>query len=96
VTASRKPLSFCVDTEHAARMRQALINENPDLAQQNERYVMRITGDDAMAAPSWETSSTGSQKPGIVTTSRLPLHRRGRTNLPPHRPRPRGGIDDRV
>src|SRR5229473_1292869 len=43
----QKTIVFCVNTEHAARMRQALINENADLAQQNERYVMRITGDDA-------------------------------------------------
>ena len=42
----QKTIVFCVDTEHAARMRQALINENPDLAGDNPRYVMRITGDD--------------------------------------------------
>ena len=28
------------------RVRQALINENKDLAQKNGRYVMGITGDD--------------------------------------------------
>ena len=33
----------------AARMRQALINENPDLAGNNPRYVLRITGDDEEA-----------------------------------------------
>lgn len=43
----QKTIIFCVDTEHAARMRQALINENQDLVQQDERYAMRITGDDA-------------------------------------------------
>jgi type I restriction enzyme R subunit len=43
----QKTIVFCVDTEHAARMRQAFINENPDLVQQHSRYVMRITGDDA-------------------------------------------------
>ncbi len=32
----QKTIVFCVDTEHAARMRQALINENPDLVQQND------------------------------------------------------------
>src|SRR6266571_1489546 len=31
----QKTIVFCVDTEHAARMRQALLNENPDLARQN-------------------------------------------------------------
>ena len=43
----QKTIVFCVDTEHAARMRQALVNENTDLSQQTRRYVMRITGDDA-------------------------------------------------
>ena len=31
----QKTIVFCVDTEHAARMRQALVNENPDLVQQS-------------------------------------------------------------
>ena len=43
----QKTIVFCVDQEHAARMRQALINENADLVADNQRYVMRITGDDA-------------------------------------------------
>ena len=38
---------FCEDIDHAERMRQALVNENPDLAAQNRKYVMRITGDNA-------------------------------------------------
>ena len=42
----QKTIVFCVDQEHAARMRQALINENADLVAENHRYVMRITGDD--------------------------------------------------
>jgi type I restriction enzyme R subunit len=43
----QKTIIFCVDEEHAARMRQALINENKDLCNENHRYVMRITGSDA-------------------------------------------------
>ena len=43
----QKTIVFCVDEEHAARMRQALINENKDLCNENHRYVMRITGSDA-------------------------------------------------
>jgi type I restriction enzyme, R subunit len=43
----QKTIVFCVDQEHAARMRQALINENADLVAENHRYVMRITGSDA-------------------------------------------------
>src|SRR5439155_13384687 len=42
----QKTIIFCVDQEHAARMRQALVNENADLVAENHRYVMRITGID--------------------------------------------------
>ena len=68
----QKTIVFCVDTEHAARMRQAFINENQDLVQQNARYVMRITGNDKEG-----TEQIGnfidpeSRYPVIVTTSRL-------------------------
>src|SRR5699024_4336504 len=40
-----KTIVFCVDIEHAERMRQALINENKDLYKENDRYIMLITGD---------------------------------------------------
>jgi type I restriction enzyme, R subunit len=42
----QKTIVFCIDQEHAARMRQALINENRDLCTANHRYIMRITGSD--------------------------------------------------
>lgn len=68
----QKTIVFCVDTEHAARMRQALVNENADLVQQNGRYVMRITGDDAEgAAQIGNFIDPESRWPVIVTTSRL-------------------------
>jgi len=68
----QKTIVFCVDTEHAARMRQALINENPDLVQQNGRYVMRITGDDAEGcAQIGNFIDPEARYPAIVTTSRL-------------------------
>lgn len=68
----QKTIVFCVDTEHAARMRQALVNENADLVQQNARYVMRITGDDAEgAAQIGNFIDPESRWPVIVTTSRL-------------------------
>jgi type I restriction enzyme R subunit len=63
---------FCVDTEHAARMRQALLNENADLARHNSRYVMRITGDDAEGTAQLGNFIDPEAKyPVIVTTSRL-------------------------
>ena len=40
-----KTIIFCENIDHAERMRQALVNANPDLAAANARYVMRITGD---------------------------------------------------
>ena len=40
-----KTIVFCENIDHAERMRQALVNANPDLAAANSRYVMRITGD---------------------------------------------------
>lgn len=68
----QKTIVFCVDTEHAARMRQALVNENADLVQQNGRYVMRITGDDAEGvAQIGNFIDPESRWPVIVTTSRL-------------------------
>ena len=40
-----KTIVFCIDIDHAERMRQALVNENADLVKQDSRYIMRITGD---------------------------------------------------
>lgn len=68
----QKTIVFCVDTEHANRMRQALINENKDLYQQNARYVMRITGNDNEGtAQIGNFIDPESKYPVIVTTSRL-------------------------
>ena len=68
----QKTIVFCVDTEHAARMRQALINENQDLVQQNSRYIMRITGNDAEGcAEIGNFIDPEAKYPVIVTTSRL-------------------------
>ncbi|ARO22869.1 restriction endonuclease [Rhizobium sp. S9] len=68
----QKTIAFCVDEEHAARMRQALINENKDLCDENARYVMRITGSDAIGqAQIGNFIDPESKYPVIVTTSRL-------------------------
>jgi type I restriction enzyme, R subunit len=68
----QKTIVFCVDTEHAARMCQALINENADLAQQDSRFVMRITGDDPDGQAQLDNFiDPESRYPVIVTTSRL-------------------------
>src|ERR1700676_2246187 len=68
----QKTIVFCVDEEHAARMRQALINENKDLCNENHRYVMRITGSDAEGqAQLGNFIDPESKYPVLVTTSRL-------------------------
>lgn len=68
----QKTIVFCVDQEHAARMRRALINENPDLCDENQRYVMRITGSDAEGqAQLGNFIDPESKYPVLVTTSRL-------------------------
>lgn len=68
----QKTIVFCVDQEHAARMRQALINENADLVAENPRYVMRITGSDVEGqAQLGNFIDPESKWPVIVTTSRL-------------------------
>jgi type I restriction enzyme R subunit len=68
----QKTIVFCVDQEHAARMRQALVNENADLCVQNQRYVMRITGGDTEGqAQLGNFIDPESTYPVLVTTSRL-------------------------
>ena len=67
-----KTIFFCVDTDHADRMRQALVNENRDLVSEDERYVMRITGDDDMGKKQLDNFRDVSSKyPILVTTSKL-------------------------
>ena len=68
----QKTIIFCVDQEHAARMRQALINENADLVEQNHRYVMRITGNDKEGQDQLGNFiDPEATYPVLVTTSRL-------------------------
>lgn len=68
----QKTIIFCVDQEHAGRMRQALINENADLTGDNHRYVMRITGNDKEGQDQLGNFIDPESKyPVIVTTSRL-------------------------
>jgi type I restriction enzyme R subunit len=68
----QKSIVFCVDEEHAARMRQALINANSDLYAKNHRYVMRITGSDTEGQNELGNFiDPESPYPVLVTTSRL-------------------------
>ena len=68
----QKTIVFCVDEEHAARMRRALINENKDLCDKNYRYVMRITASDTEGqAQLGNFIDPEAKYPVLVTTSRL-------------------------
>ncbi|MEH2626066.1 type I restriction enzyme R subunit [Bradyrhizobium sp. AZCC 1719] len=68
----QKTIVFCVDEEHAARMRQALVNENADVVAENQRYVMRITGSDKEGQDQLGNFiDPESRYPVLVTTSRL-------------------------
>lgn len=67
-----KTIVFCVDIEHAERMRQALINENKDLYAENDRYIMRITGDNDIGKAQLENFiDEESPYPVIAVTSKL-------------------------
>jgi len=67
-----KTIVFCENIEHAERMRQAMVNANPDLAAANGKYVMRITGDnDEGKAQLDNFIDPESMYPVVCTTSRL-------------------------
>ncbi|MBI5250747.1 MAG: DEAD/DEAH box helicase family protein [Desulfomonile tiedjei] len=67
-----KTIIFCENIDHAERMRQALVNANPDLAAANNKYVMRITGDsDEGKAQLDNFIDPESTFPVIATTSQL-------------------------
>lgn len=67
-----KTIVFCVNIDHAERMRQALVNENADLVAENAKYVMRITGDNDEGKRQLDYFIAVEEKyPVIVTTSKL-------------------------
>jgi len=67
-----KTIVFCENIDHAERMRQALVNANPDLAGENSKYVMRITGDNPEGKAQLDNFiDPESTYPVIATTSQL-------------------------
>lgn len=67
-----KTIVFCVDIEHAIRMHHALIQENRDLYDANNKYIMRITGDNADGKKQLEYFiDEESTYPVIAVTSKL-------------------------
>ncbi|AKB51474.1 Type I restriction-modification system, restriction subunit R [Methanosarcina barkeri str. Wiesmoor] len=67
-----KTIVFCENIDHAERMREAIVNENPDLAGENRKYVMRITGDNPEGKAELDNFiDPESRYPVIATTSKL-------------------------
>ncbi len=67
-----KTIVFCQDIDHANRMRQALVNENPEQVAKNNKYVMKITGDDTEGKAELDNFIDPEQAyPVIATTSEL-------------------------
>ena len=67
-----KTIFFCVDQEHADRMRQALVNENADMCALDSRYVMRITANDEAGVKQLDNfRNVEKEYPVLVTTSKL-------------------------
>jgi type I restriction enzyme R subunit len=67
-----KTIVFCVDIDHAERMRNALANENADLVRQNYKYIMQITGDNNEGKMELDNFIDPEQTyPVIATTSKL-------------------------
>ena len=68
----QKTIVFCIDIEHAERMRQALVNENADKVAENRHYAVRITGENPEAPDFLDKFiDPESPYPVIATTSKL-------------------------
>ena len=67
-----KTIVFCDDIDHAERMRQALVNLNPERVKENRKYIMRITGDELEGkAELYNFINPEQRYPVIATTSKL-------------------------
>ena len=67
-----KTIVFCNDINHAERMRRALVNLNPEQMAINEKYVMKITGDDELGKNQLGSFMNPKKAyPVIATTSEL-------------------------
>lgn len=67
-----KTIVFCVDIDHAERMRSALAKENADLVSENYKYIMQITGDNDEGKRELGNFTDPEQRyPVIATTSEL-------------------------
>ncbi|EFC6799297.1 DEAD/DEAH box helicase [Escherichia coli] len=67
-----KTIVFCNDIDHAERMRRALVNLNPEQVKKNDKYVIKITGDDEIGKAQLDNFINPKKAyPVIATTSEL-------------------------
>lgn len=67
-----KTIVFCSDIDEAEAMRSLLVSMNSDMCQKDNRYVMRITGDENVGKKQLENFIDVDQPyPTVVTTSEL-------------------------
>ena len=67
-----KTIIFCNDIDHADRMRRAIIQYNPEQVKKNDKYVMKITGDDEIGKGQLDNFINPKKAyPVIATTSEL-------------------------
>ncbi|PCJ51087.1 MAG: restriction endonuclease [Gammaproteobacteria bacterium] len=67
-----KTIIFCEDIDHAERMRKAIVNAAGQIAIDNSKYVMRITGDSVEGKAELDNFIDPESKfPVIATTSEL-------------------------
>ena len=67
-----KTIVFCMDIDHAERMRTALAKQNADLVAANYKYIMQITGDNKEGKDELDNFIDPEERyPVIATTSEL-------------------------
>lgn len=67
-----KTIVFCNDIDHAERMRRAIVNCNPEQVAKNDKYVIKITGDDEIGKAQLDNFINPKKPyPVIATTSEL-------------------------
>ena len=81
-----KTIIFCDDIEHAERMRKAIVNEAGQIAIDNPKYVMRITGDSPEGKAELDNFIDPSHGSRSLPRPRTDEHWRRRQNLQAHCP----------
>lgn len=91
-----KTIIFCNDIDHAERMRRALVNLNPEQVKKNDKYVMKITGDDDIGKAQLDNFINPKSLSGYRHHLRTDDHRRGCQNLQTGGVGPKHSVDDQI